>query len=163
MIVIEQGAPSTVEGIGVRAGARVLLAAVRLRDDRVLWLTVLHVVAFVFPVVPRESDYRFGIAYVPVLLFSAVASVQVSLEVFWMTNDAVPVVLFIGQGAQGAIVEMMGWCAIVQGEWLMRPALATDVREAVGGQRTAASRAVRPARGALAARHEEHARRGVKL
>lgn len=83
-----------------------------------------------------------------------------------MAHDTVAVVLLVREGPQGAVVEVVGGCAVVQREGLVglvRAAVAADVGEPVGGHRAAASRALRPSRGALAARHEENARRGVKL
>lgn len=102
-------------------------------------------------IVPWKPDYRFGITQVSVLLLPRVAGVQVPLEVLRVTQGSVTVVFLIGQGAQGAIVQLRCWCAVVESQWLRRTALATDVSEAVGGHRAAAPRALRPARGALAA------------
>lgn len=160
--------PSTVEGVGVRACARVVVhpAVPVLGDDGVLGFAVVRVLALVLPVAP-EPDHGLRVAHVAVLLLPRVARVQIPLEVFGVAHDAVPVVLFVWQGAQRAVVEVVSWRAVVECEWLGSARLATDVREPVGWQRAAAaaaaSRALRPPAGALAAGHEEHARRGVKL
>lgn len=150
------------------AGARVVIDCPPvpvLWDDGVLGLAVVRVIPLVVPVVAREPDDGLRVAHIAILLFPGVAGVEVPLEVFRVTNDTVSVVLFVRQGSQGAIVEVVSRSAVVESERLMRPRLAADVGEAVGGQRAAAAapRALRPARGALAARHEENARRGVKL
>lgn len=104
-----------------------------------------------FVIVSRKPDYRLRITQVPVLLLPRVAGVQVPLEVLRVTQCSVAVVFLIGQGAQGAVVELGCWRAVVKRQRLRRAPLATDVSEAIGGHRAAAPRALRPARGALAA------------
>lgn len=146
----------------MRAGARVLVLAgvAVLRDDGVLRLAVLLLP--VLAVVPREPDDRLRVAQVAVLLLPRVPRVEVPLEVLRVAHDAVPVVLLVREGAQGPVVEVVRGRAVVERERLVAR-VASDVRESVGGQSAAASRALRAPRGALSARHEEHARGGVKL
>lgn len=159
-------ARSTVERVRVGAGARVV---VTLRNDRVLGLAVFRVVALVVAFVMREAGYRFRIANVAVLLLPRVARVEISLEILRVAHDAVAVCLLVGQRAQRAVVKVVRRSAIVERERLvcvMEALVAADVGEPVRGKRApAAPRALRPPRGALSAgaRHEEHARGGVKL
>lgn len=149
----------------MRAGARVLVQrppVPALRDDGVLGLAVLRMFAFVLSVVTRKTYNGFGVAHVTVLLLPRVARVEVALEVFRVTDDTVPVILLVGQRAQRAVVEVVSRCAVVERERLVRTRVAANIREAIGGQRAAAPRALRPPGGPLAG-HEKHARGGVKL
>lgn len=82
----------------MRAGARVLVqraAVPALRDDGVLGLAVLAVLALVLALVARETYDGFRVAHVAVLLLPRVARVEVALEVLWVADDAVAVFLFI--------------------------------------------------------------------
>lgn len=151
-------------------GARVVVhgpAVPVLRDYGVLGFVVVRVLAFILSV-PRKTDYGFRVSHVPIFLLSRVTGVEVALEIFRVTNDAIPIVLLVRQGAQRAVVELVvRRRAVVEGERLVRARVPADVGEPVRGQRAAAagaaSRALRPSARALAAGHEEHARGGVKL
>lgn len=143
------------------AGARELVARVRLRDHRVLGLAVLALA--VLALAAREPYDRLRVAQVPVLLLARVPRVQVPLEVLRVAHDAVPVVLLVRKRAQRPVVEVVRRSAVVERQRLVAR-VAADVREPVGGESPAAApRTLRPPRGALPARHEEDARGGVKL
>lgn len=134
----------------MRACARVLLAPI-LGDHRVLGLAIFAVALVVaLALAACEPDYRLRVAQISVLLLARVARVQVSLEVFRVADDAVPVVFLVRQRPQRAVVEVVvRRRAVVQRHRTVRPrrAVTADIREPVSGQRSAAaaSRAWRPA------------------
>lgn len=105
-------------------------------DYRILRLAVIPAVACVIAFVARESYHSFRVAHEAILLLSRVATVKVPLEVFWMTHNAVSISLFVGQRAKGAVIEMVGRSAVVEGERLVRVVVtffAADVGESVRG------------------------------
>lgn len=141
---------STVEGFGVRAGAReVVPSRVALRDHGVLRLAVVRPLpAPAAPgTTPTETDHRLRVPKETVLLLTTIARIEIPLEIVGVTYDAVSVLLLLGvrEGAEGSIVEVWRWCTVVECEW-RRPHVAADVSEPASGQRAAAAAAACPAR-----------------